>query len=78
MDNSQRLDMYDDALLEIEHRCKEVKINIEEYGYHKIVTKKLDDYGTNIYNATDEQWYSASEYAANMLYWEVRSKELKN
>ncbi len=63
------------GLIEIEYRAKKAGINLEDYGYHLKVAKQLDNYGTNIYDATTEQWYDASEYAAGELYKEVLSKE---
>lgn len=75
MISSQTLRIYEDGLKEIKHRLERVDIEIEEYGYHRLVTKQLDNYGTNIYNATDEQWQSASEYAADILYRDVLNRE---
>lgn len=63
------------GLIEIEYRAEKAGINIEDYGYHLKVAKQLDSYGTNIYDATTEQWYEASEYAADELYREVLSNE---
>lgn len=63
------------GLIEVEYRLEKAGIKLEDYGYHIIVAKQLDSYGTNIYDATTEQWYQASEYAADILYREVLSKE---
>lgn len=63
------------GLIEIEYRAQKAGINLEDYGYHLKVAKQLDNYGTNIYDATTEQWYEASEYAANVLYIKVVNKE---
>ena len=71
-DNMRKLER---GLIEIEYRAEKAGINLEDYGYHLKVAKRLDDYGTNIYDATTEQWYKASEYAANALYIEVANKE---
>ena len=71
-DNMRKLER---GLIEIEGRLEKVGINFEDYGYHLKVAKRLDDYGTNIYDATTEQWYKASEYVANALYIEVANKE---
>lgn len=71
-DNMRKLER---GLIEIEYRAEKAGINLEDYGYHLKVAKRLDDYGTNIYDATTEQWYKASEYVANALYIEVANKE---
>lgn len=68
---------FDDSLEEIEKKCAKVGIDLETYGIHKIVTKQLDDYGTNIYDATEEQWYKASEYAATKLGVDIICKKLE-
>ena len=71
-DNMRKLER---GLIEIEYRAEKAGINLEDYGYHLKVAKRLDDYGTNIHDATTEQWYKASEYAANALYIKVVNKE---
>ena len=43
-------------LIEIEGRLEKVGINFEDYGYHLKIANRLDNYGTNIYDATTEQW----------------------
>lgn len=67
-DNMRKLER---GLIEIEYRLEKVGIKLEDYGYHIKVAKQLDGYGTNIYDATTEQWYDASEYVADVLYKEV-------
>ncbi len=71
-DNMRKLER---GLIEIEGRLEKVGINFEDYGYHIKVAKQLDSYGTNIYDATTEQWYKASEHAAKVLYIKVINKE---
>lgn len=71
-DNMRKLER---GLIEIEGRLEKVGINFEDYGYHLKIAKRLDNYGTNIYDATTEQWYKASEYTANALFIEVENKE---
>lgn len=63
------------GLIEVEYRLEKVGIKLEDYGYHLKVAKQLDSYGTNVYDATTEQWYEASEHAAGELYEEVLRRE---
>lgn len=68
---SDNMRKFERGLIEIEYRLEKVGIKLEDYGYHIKVAKQLDSYGTNIYDATTEQWYEASECAADVLYKEV-------